>query len=187
MLWGTPHASRDQFVEYVEARVVFHSHEASFVYNRRGVWNSNWCGPRELFHLVAEPNRELRTFFLAISGDIGSNELLDFFGIQTLGALGWYWFYSEQGRRRWLWFLKAFFFQCLVTIVVRDVGGSNDGWGCFACGFLSGSTVSGVVPFVMAVEALAASLQVFVRWHNVVPYWVTSYGRFLGKNLAVEH
>ena len=109
MLWSTPHASRDQFVEYVKARIVFHSHEASFVYNRRGVRNGNWCGPQELFHLIAEPNRELRTFLLAISSDVSLNKLLDFFGIQTLGALGWYCFYGEHGGCRWLWLFKAFF------------------------------------------------------------------------------
>ena len=110
MLWSSPHASRDQFVEYVKAHVVFHSHEASFVYNCRGVWNSDWCGPRELFHLVAEPNRKLRTFLLAISSDIGLNKLFDFFGIQTFGALWWCGFYGEHGRRGWLWLFKAFFF-----------------------------------------------------------------------------
>ena len=111
MFWGTPHIFGDQPVKYFEAHVVFYSHEASFVYNCRGVWNSNWCGPRELFYLIAEPNRELRTFLLAVSGDIGLNKLFDFFGIQTLGALGWYWlFYGEQGGCRWLWLLKAFFF-----------------------------------------------------------------------------
>ena len=99
MLWSSSHASRDQFVEYVKVCVMFHSHKASFVYNCCRVWNGNWCGLRELFHLIAEPNRELCTFFLAISSDVGLNKLLDFFSIQTLGALGWY----------GLWLLKAFF------------------------------------------------------------------------------
>ena len=102
---------------------MFHSHEASFVYNRHGVWNGNWCGPQELFHLVAESVRELCTFLLAISSDIGLNKLMDFFGIQTLGALGWCWLlhsehavvevlggFGELGERGRLWLLKAFFF-----------------------------------------------------------------------------
>ena len=88
MLRSTPHASRDQFVEYVKARIVFHSHEVGFVYGCCQVWNSNWCDLRELFHLVVESEHEFRTFFLAISSDIGLNKLLDFFGIQTLGVAG---------------------------------------------------------------------------------------------------
>ena len=80
----------------------------------------------------------------------------------------------------------TFFLSCLVAIVVHDAGGSDGDWGCFAYGFLSGSAVSGIVPFVMAVEAFAASLQVLGWWHDIVPGWVASYDRLLRKILAAQ-
>ena len=43
-------------------------------------------------------------------------------------------------------------------VVVRDAGDFDGGWGCFMYGFLPSSAVSGVVSFIMAVEALTASL-----------------------------
>ena len=98
---------------------MLHSHKACFVYDRRGVWNCYWCASQKLLHLIVESNCELRTFFLAVSGDVGLNEFLDFFGIQTLGALrllhgecavseflsGFF----ELGDGGQLWCIEAFF------------------------------------------------------------------------------
>ena len=74
--------------------IVFHGHEAGFVYGCCRVWNYYWCGLQKLLYLVTESNCKLHMFFLAVSDNIGLDEFLDFFGIQTLGALGL--LHSEQ-------------------------------------------------------------------------------------------
>ena len=87
--FGVPHMLVGTSLLSTSRRVscVFHSHEVCFVYDCRGVWNCYWCASRKLLHLIVESNCELRTFFLAVSDDVGLDEFLDFFGVQTLGAL----------------------------------------------------------------------------------------------------
>ena len=53
--------------------------------------------------------------------------------------------------------VKAFFFQCLISVVVSDHG-TNGGSGALLLElFLLGATLSGIMSFELTVEALAAS------------------------------
>jgi hypothetical protein len=54
--------------------------------------------------------------------------------------------------------VKVFFFKYLITVSWGTGGADGDWWGV-ARSLLLGAAIPGIVPFVMTVEALAASLE----------------------------
>ena len=87
MFQGAPHAFGDYLVKDVKLVVVFHSHQVCFIDGHCWVWNVEWSITGQLFHLLVDFDHQFCTVLLAIAGDIGLNELLDFFSTQTFGAL----------------------------------------------------------------------------------------------------
>jgi hypothetical protein len=81
---------------------------------------------------------------------------------------------------------KAFFLKCLVPVGVSDHGMDGGGDALLFELFLPGVALSGVVPFELAVEALAALLQFRCRWHDVVPCGSSPNGRLLWKDGLAE-